>query len=110
MNITLNTNRLSKIDCIIYRIFGCLLLGVSFINLIVIIHYFIKRYYNQKKSFIPNRLSPIMIGMSISSFLLIFTAEPFIVIQCFSCKPSLNDDFFCKIHGFICFGTGIFNM
>jgi hypothetical protein len=110
MNMTLNTNRLSKIHCIIYRIFGCLLLGVSLINLIVIFHYFIKRYYNQKKSFVHNRLSPIMIGMAISSFLIIFTAEPLVVIQCFSCKPSLNDDLFCKMHGFICFGTGIFNI
>ncbi len=107
---TLNTERLPKIQCILYRFCGSFVLGVSLISLLVIFHYFIKRYYYKKKFLVPYRLSPIMIGMSISSFIIIFTAAPIILAQCFSCQPSLNDEFFCKMHGFICFSTGIFNM
>ncbi len=107
---TINTIRLPKTDCMIYRCVACVLLGVSLINLIVLCRYFLKRYYDRKKYFVPNRLSPIMIGMSIGSLLIIFTAEPFIIAQCFTCQPTLHDDFFCKMHGFVCFSIGLFNM
>ena len=105
-----NTVRLSTTSCILYRFVGCLLLLTSLINLLVTFRYFIKRYYNRHKEFLPNRLSPIMIGMSISSILVIFAAVPVIVAQCFSCQPYLNDAIFCKLHAFICFSTGLFNM
>lgn len=110
MNTTLNNTRLPKSHCVLYRVFACILLGVSLVNLIAIFRYYLKQYYNAHKSFILNRLSPIMIGMSISSLLITFTATPFIIAQCISCRPSLNHEIFCKMHGFICFSTGIFNM
>jgi hypothetical protein len=110
MNTTSTTIRLSPTHCTLYRFVGTLLLLTSLINLLVTFRYFIKRYYNRQKEFSPNRLSCILIGMSVSSILVVFAAVPFVVAQCFSCHPHLNNEIFCKLHAFICFSSGLFHM
>lgn len=97
---------MTKVHCSLYRFAGFLLLMASLINLFINIRYFIYR----NKRFITNRLSSIIIGMLISSILVIFTGIPLVVIQCFICRPFLSYEFICQIHGFICFATGLFNM
>jgi hypothetical protein len=102
MNLSSNDIIITKIQCNLYRFAGFLLLLASLINLFIMIQYFIHRQYN--------RLSPIIIGMLISSTLVIFTGIPLVVIQCFICRPFLSYEMICKIHGFMCFSTGLFNM
>jgi succinate dehydrogenase/fumarate reductase cytochrome b subunit len=110
MNISSSNSLITKLQCNLYRFVGTLLLFVSLINLFVSIRYFIYRYRNKNKRLIVNRLSSIIIGMLISSILVIFTGIPLVVIQCFACRPYLSYEMICKIHGFICFCTGLFNM
>ena len=110
MDTTIDSTRLPNNYCILYRFIAGFLVSVSFIDLFVICRYLIKRYFYQTEYFDSNRLSSIMIGVSISSLLIIFTAEPSVVIQCLICQPTLYDGLFCKIHGFMCFSTGLFNM
>lgn len=99
-----------KLHCNLYRFAGFLLLLASLINLFIMIRYFLHRYVREKHRFIVNRLSPIINGMSISSILVIFTGIPLVVIQCFLCRPFLSHEWICKIHGFMCLSTGLFNM
>ena len=110
MNVSSNDIAITKTQCNLYRFVGFLLLLASLINLFIMIRYFIHRYYERKNRFLINRLSPIIIGMSISSILVIFTGIPVVVLQCFLCRPFLSYEMICKIHGFMCLSTGLFNM
>ncbi len=110
MNLSSNDIVINKFHCNLYRFAGFLLLFASLINLFIMIQYFINRYNNNKNRFMINRLSSIIIGMLISSILVIFTGIPLVVIQCFICRPFLSYEIICKIHSFICFATGLFNM
>ena len=110
MNLSSNNVTITKLQCNLYRFAGFLLLLASLINLFIIIRYFIQRYANQKHRFIVNRVSPIIIGTLISSILVIFTGIPLVVLQCFMCRPLLSHEMLCKIHGFMCFSTGLFNL
>jgi len=106
MNLSSNNIVITKFHCNLYRFAGFLLLVASLINLFINFRYFIY----QNKSFTNNRLTSIIIGMLISSILVIFTGIPLVVFQCFICRPYLSYEIICKIHGFICFSTGLFNM
>ncbi|CAF1401276.1 unnamed protein product [Rotaria sp. Silwood1] len=110
MNTTLNNIIITTIHCSLYRFFGLILLLTSFINLFISCRYFINRYFNKTKHFIINRTSPIIIGMLFSSILVIFTAVPLVIIQCFTCHAYLSYEIICTIHGFVCFSAGLFNM
>jgi hypothetical protein len=110
MNISSSSIIITQIHCSLYRFAGFLLLVASIINLCISCRYFNRRYSNKKTRFTTNRLSPIIIGMLISSILVIFTGIPLVVIQCFTCRPYFSYEIICKIHGFICFATGLFNM
>ncbi|CAF3726433.1 unnamed protein product [Adineta steineri] len=110
MNISSNAGRVTNIECIFYRGIGFALLIASLINLYVTFRYFIKRYYHREHHVVSNRLSPIMIGMLISSIVIIFLAIPVAIVQCFTCRDYSSHEILCKLHGFICFTTGLFNM
>ncbi len=110
MNLSSTNVLITKIHCNLYRFAGFLLLVACLINLFINFRYFIHGYYHRNKRFINNRLSSIILGMLISSILVIFTGIPLVVIQCFICRPYLSYEIICKIHGFICFSTGLFNM
>ena len=110
MNSSLNETKISKLHCNLYRFAGFLLLLASVINLLIMGRYILHQYFNRKYHFIPNRLSPIIIGMFITSLLVILTGIPLVVFQCFVCRPYLSTEIICKIHGFMCFSTGLFNM
>ena len=69
MNLSSDNILITNIHCDLYRFAGFLLLIASLINLFISCRYFIRGYYNQKKRFFINRLSPIIIGMLISSIL-----------------------------------------
>ena len=104
------TMMISNIYCFLYRLAGFLILVASLFNLFVSFRYFIRRYHHRKKRDLTKRLSHIITGMLISSILVIFTGIPLVVIQCFTCRPYLSYEIICKIHGFMCFATGLFNM
>ena len=111
MNMSLSrTIMISNIYCNLYRFAGLLLLVASLFNLFVSSRYFIRRYFHPKKRDLTKRLSHIITGMLISSILVIFTGIPLVVIQCFTCRPYLSYESICRLHGFMCFATGLFNM
>jgi hypothetical protein len=112
MNASSNNNNIliTKLHCNLYRVGGFLLLFFSLINLLISFRYFTYRYYNKKQRVIINHLSSIIMGMLISSILVIFTGIPLLIIQCFTCRPYLFNEILCKVHGFVCFATGLYNM
>jgi hypothetical protein len=105
MNLSSNDFVITNLHCNLYRFAGFLLLVASLSNLCISF-----RYFHRKHRVTINRLSPIIIGTLISSILVIFTGLPLVIIQCFICRPYLSYEIICKIHGFISFSTGLFNM
>ena len=96
--------------CLFYRIFGSLLSCTSLFTIILTIRYFFLRYRRYKKGLAILPLSPVLIGMLISLFVILCTGFPLILIQCFTCRPLKTYPIICKINGFLCFAIGNFNM
>ncbi|CAF1441944.1 unnamed protein product [Rotaria sordida] len=110
MNISSNSIVITTIHCSLYRFLGFLLFIASFFNIYICSRYFINQYSNKRKYFTINRTTPITIGMLFSSTLIILTIVPVVIIQCCTCQSYLSYKILCKIHGFVCFSTGLFNM
>ncbi|CAF2765359.1 unnamed protein product [Rotaria sp. Silwood2] len=110
MNTSLNSIVITTIHCSLYRFLGFILLIASCTNLFITFRYLTSRYFTKTKHFTINRSSPVISGMLFSSTLVIFTTVPFVIMQCFTCQAYFSHEIICKMHGFVCFCAGLFNM
>jgi hypothetical protein len=101
---------ISPINCLFYRIAGSVLSCTCIFTIILTFRYFLHRYRRRQQGLPILPLSPILIGMLISLFMIFCTGIPLVLIQCFTCRTFKTYIPICKMNAFICFSVGTFNM
>lgn len=94
------------LECLISRIGGSIIIFISFLSMLFNIRYLYWLYYHQENL---SRKNFFLFSIIFSSFSVIITIVPSVILQCLTCSR-LCSMFFCQFEGFISYLNGCVHM